>query len=321
MSTAPPEKTSAPLESLSAGEARTLAGLALSRSAIDRHDDRRLDADWLAARWADAGSRVFAVAGGEVHVTADGARLVLTGPQDAPEGRRYFLGADGDRAYFAVGVDVLPEAPAGAVTASLREVGGLLDDAEVGLLVHAVGLDNWHRVHRHCPRCGAATTISAAGHTRHCPVDGSEHYPRTDPAVIMAVIDADDRILLGHQARWPDKRFSTLAGFVEPGESLEHAVIREVAEESGIRVRHATYLGSQPWPMPASLMVGFLAEAESTAISTDEEEIAEAHWYTRAQLAAAVEAGEVLLPGRISIARRLIEHWYGGPLDGDDSWR
>jgi NAD+ diphosphatase len=144
--------------------------------------------------------------------------------------------------------------------------------------------------------------------------DGSEHYPRTDPAVIMAVVDADDRLLLGRQASWPEGRFSTLAGFVEPGESLESAVRREVAEEVGIAVGAVRYLGSQPWPFPSSLMLGFTARAESTTVVRGDGEIAEARWYTRPELLADIRSGHFHVGPSISISRRLIEHWYGGEL-------
>jgi NAD+ diphosphatase len=178
----------------------------------------------------------------------------------------------------------------------------------------AVALDAWHTTHTHCARCGARTRIAEAGMVRACPADGSLHHPRVDPAVIMTVADDDDRVLLGHQARWPARRFSTLAGFVEPGESLEQAVAREVHEETGVVVDTATYLGSQPWPFPNSLMLGFHAHATTTRITVDEVEISEARWFTRDALAAAVASGEVRLPPPVSIARRLIERWHGAPL-------
>ncbi len=149
---------------------------------------------------------------------------------------------------------------------------------------------------------------------RECPTCRAAHFPRTDPAVIMLVTDADERALLGHQPRWPEGRFSTLAGFVEPGEPLEAAVRREVAEEVGIVVGEVTYAGSQPWPFPSSLMLGFFASAHTTDIGVDGVEIASARWFTRGQLAEAIAAGDVGLPGSLSISRWLIETWYGGAL-------
>jgi NAD+ diphosphatase len=156
--------------------------------------------------------------------------------------------------------------------------------------------------------------VENAGHTRRCVNDDSEHYPRTDPAVIMLVVDDDDRLLLGRQVSWPERRFSTLAGFVEPGESLEAAVRREVHEEAGITVDAVTYLGSQPWPFPSSLMLGFTAHARDTAVDRRDGEIAETRWYTREGMLADIASGELLVSPSISISRRLIEHWYGGSL-------
>jgi NAD+ diphosphatase len=289
--------------------------LALARGTTDRAGHRRSDAEWLGARWSDASSRVLLVSDGNVAVSGDPPALALMAPTAlgdvAPE-RRWFLGLDGNGiAMFAVPADL----PDSATRANLRQVGALLDDRDAGLLTTAVALDAWHTTHIHCPRCGTPTTISEAGMVRVCPADGSLHHPRVDPAVIMTVVDRDDRVLLGHQSRWPARRFSTLAGFVEPGESLEQAVAREVHEETGIVVHSATYVGSQPWPFPNSLMLGFHAHATTTQITVDGEEISEAGWFTRDELAAAASSGRVLLPPTISIARRLIERWYGAPLD------
>jgi NAD+ diphosphatase len=190
------------------------------------------------------------------------------------------------------------------------------------LLTHAVALANWHDTHTHCPRCGTPTVPASAGHLTTCPADGTEHFPRLDPAVIMLVTDPDERCLLGRNALWPKGRMSVLAGFVEPGESAEHAVAREVFEETGITVGQIRYLGSQPWPMPRSLMLGFQAVATAgQAIVTQDEEIAEARWFSRAELLAGIEAGELGIAPTSSIARRLIEFWYGGDLpDGPATW-
>ena len=194
--------------------------------------------------------------------------------------------------------------------------------ASTGPTITSVAVANWHASHPRCARCGQPTEVIQSGWARQCPACGAEHFPRTDPAVIMSVIDDAGRILLGHQSRWPDRRFSTLAGFVEPGESLEGAVRREVFEESGIHVTDVTYMGCQPWPFPSSLMLGFRARAGSTQVQVDGEELADARWWTRDQLADDVAAREVLLPPRVSIARRLIEDWFGGPiLDAAEAWR
>jgi NAD+ diphosphatase len=286
--------------------------LALARSTVDRVAHRRIDLAWLTDVWADPSTRVLVVDHGKALVT-DGPALVLVSPAQAPDGDRLLLGEDSGTAYFAV-AGPLPE-PDGDRTrlAYLRQVGAALGDRDAGLLVQAVALINWHATHPRCARCGAPTEVAAAGYLRRCPEDGSEHFPRTDPAVIMAVVDGDDRILLARQPMWPERRASTLAGFVEPGESLEAAVRREVLEEVGVVVGEVTYAGSQPWPFPSSLMVGFHAEAQTTEIVLGEE-ISEARWWRREELRAAVAAGELLPPYRVSIARQLIEAWYGGPL-------
>jgi NAD+ diphosphatase len=215
------------------------------------------------------------------------------------------------------GLDDIPEGP--ARWGDLRRIAALLDDRDAGLFTQALAILNWHSVSRYSPRGGGETVPALSGWVRR-DADGTEHFPRTDAAVIVGVTDADDRLLLGSNVAWEAKRFSLLAGFVEPGESLEAAVIREVFEESGLRVVDPEYLGSQPWPFPASLMVGFSARLAPGADATgrpDGDEIAALRWFSREELAAAVEAGEVLLPGPASIARAIIEHWYGGAiLDG-----
>ncbi len=211
----------------------------------------------------------------------------------------------------------LARAKPGLRPAGLRDAAALLNDRDAGLFTHAVALANWHASHTHCPRCGTPTVTVAAGHAQRCPTDGSEHFPRVDPAVIMLVTDPDDRCLLARNSRWPERRVSILAGFVEPGESAEQAVAREVAEETGIVVTRVRYVGSQPWPMPQSLMLGFRAAAAGQLdLQVDDDEIAEAHWYSRAELRGALEAREILLPPPVSIAHRLIESWYGEELPG-----
>ncbi|MER5648004.1 NAD(+) diphosphatase [Streptosporangium sp. NPDC002524] len=314
-----------------------LGPLLLARSAIDRSAVLRGDAEWLEKTWADAATRVVVVDDGQALVRRSGGevRLVLLPTADAPEGERYLLGVDAEGvAYFAVAAPLAgsthngsltrilsPLAPSELVedqtlTAGLRQVGSLLGDLDAGLLVYAVALDAWHSTHEFCPRCGSGTEVRAGGHVRVCPKDGSQHFPRVDPAVIMLIHDDDDRCLLARGPQWPEGRLSVLAGFVEPGESLEHAVAREVAEEVGVRVAEPRYMGSQPWPFPRSLMLGFFARATSTEFVLDPEEIAEAHWFSRAELLAATQSGEVRLPSEVSIARRLIETWYGEPLAG-----
>lgn len=244
--------------------------------------------------------------------TAYVARRVL-GHRPAPA-----TGAASDVLVHANGVPAAVDgaAPslAGTRWSSLRVVGATLTARDAGLATTAVALDAWHARHPRCPRCGAPTRAVQSGWVRACTVDGSEHYPRTDPAVIMAVVDDADRILLGHAAAWAAGRWSTLAGFVEPGESLENAVRREVREETGVVVDTVQYRGSQPWPFPASLMLGFLAHARSTDVDVDGVELESAAWFTRDRLREAVASGEVVPPGASSIARALVEDWLGGPL-------
>jgi NAD+ diphosphatase len=306
-----------------------LGPLALSRSTVDRATVHRGDAAWVTAAWADPRTRVVVVSNSHALIRSGegGQELVFVSPAEAPEGTKFLLGVDSDDvAYFGVnagGADsrVRSDDP-DVKPMSLRQAGALLSDRDAGLLTHAVALANWHDTHTHCPRCGAQTVPAPAGHLTTCPVDGTEHFPRLDPAVIMLVIDPDDRCLLARNALWPKGRMSVLAGFVEPGESAEHAVAREVFEETSIVVGHIEYLGSQPWPMPRSLMLGFRSAAPGDQrISVDEEEIGEARWFTREEMRAAIDGGELALAPTSSIARRLIEFWYGGELpDAPGGW-
>ena len=197
---------------------------------------------------------------------------------------------------------------------NLRQLGALLSNRDAGLFTEALGIINWHDSHRFSPRTGEPTVSAKGGWVRVDP-SGKEIFPRTDAAIIVGITDADDRLLLGSNAMWESNRYSLLAGFVEPGESLETAVMREVFEESGLRVVDPVYLGSQPWPFPASLMLGFTAklDASSDGIGApDGNEILDVRWFSRAELQAAV--GEILLPGPTSIARAIIEEWFGGPI-------
>jgi NAD+ diphosphatase len=304
-----------------AGRLPNLRPLALARGTVDRSTEHRTDPEWLEARWAEPGTRVLVVDDGQALARlgdAD-AELILLPVSQAPDGPRYLLGVDDDgRAYFGVSAPLpaADDAAAGqAKPVGLRQVGALLVDRDAGLLTHAVALGNWHATHTHCPRCGALTNLVTGGHSRICPVDLSEHFPRTDPAMITLVTDARDRALLARNRAWPERRVSILAGFVEPGESAEQAVEREVAEETGIIVHEIRYLGSQPWPMPASLMLGFWARANGVQpIRVDEEEIAEAHWFSRDELRASMASSEIRLPPPVSIAYRIIESWYGDEL-------
>jgi NAD+ diphosphatase len=292
----------------------------LGRTGVDRAAHLRADDDWLRAAWAHQSSRVIVVDGGRALVDAHDA-LVRTPTADAPAGERYFLGiveesdADEHIGLFAVAAPLPDPAPPDALAATLRDIGDRLSDADAGLLAHASALEQWHARHTHCPRCGAATVVALGGHVRRCVDDGSEHHPRTDPAVIMLVTDdagPDQRCLLGRQPTWPPGRMSTLAGYVEAGETLEHAVVREVFEEVGVRVDDVRYVASQPWPFPSSLMLAFRARATTTQVDVDGVEITEARWFTRDELKAALLDGSLKLPMRASVAFYLINGWLSG---------
>ena len=236
-------------------------------------------------------------------VLVDGDRLALVPLDGLPS--PLLLGVQDGRALFAAdgeGRDDL---------VSVREIAPELAQDEGGLLAYAAALLNWHRRHGFCSVCGTASEIREGGLLRVCPACGAEHHPRTDPVVIMLVVDEErDRVLLGRQPSWPDGRYSALAGFVEPGESLEDAVAREVLEESGVEVTGARYVSSQPWPFPSSLMLGFEAlYVRGEAVAADGE-LDDARWFTRSELLdAAAERGALRLPPALAIARRLIDGW------------
>ncbi len=198
---------------------------------------------------------------------------------------------------------------------NLRSLGSTLSDRDAGMLVEALGVLNWHASHRFSPRTGEPTIVQKGGWVRRDPISNTEVFPRTDAAIIVGITDADDRLLLGSNALWESNRYSLLAGFVEPGESLESAVQREVLEESGIHVIDPVYLGSQPWPFPASLMLGFIAKVDpdfGTDTTPDGTEILDLRWFSRDELTTALT--DIKLPGPTSIARAIIEEWYGGPI-------
>ena len=301
----------------------TLLDLSLSRGALDRAAERRKDPELLPTLLADPATRVLELVEGSTEVLeVDGKVTLHLRPPHRGDlaALGLFLGQDEEgTSYVAVVGDPVDEGEP-RDWRTLREVAVLLGDRDSGLFTSALALANWHAKHTHCPRCGAPTLAQQGGWVRRCTSDGTEHYPRTDPAVIMAVVDADDRLLLARGPQWGPGRFSVLAGFVEPGESLETAVAREVREEVGIAVEDVRYLGNQPWPFPCSLMVGFTATAKDTILRLDDDEIVEAFWVTREDLAREVAAGRIGISPQLSIARRLIEYWYGGELHQDVEW-
>jgi NAD+ diphosphatase len=241
-----------------------------------------------------------------------GPRLIWDEQPELPAGAVY-LGEAGGVPYAAVRGERALTVNGRPVDmwAGLREIGADLGDLDAGLLAQAIGILEWHERNRFSPLSGQPTTIERAGWVQRDPATGTEHFPRTDPAVIMLVHDGGDRVVLGRQAVWPPGRFSILAGFVEPGESAEAAVAREVAEEVGLRVSDIRYVTSQPWPFPQSLMLGFVARAEGDGeLTLDPDEIEEARWFTREELRSG--AGPRALPPPVSIARHILDRWVAG---------
>ncbi|MGE0120851.1 MAG: NAD(+) diphosphatase [Dongiaceae bacterium] len=298
-------------------------------AALDRLAQLRRDAAWIAERLADPTTRILPVwrahnlvipgsspgtgsAPGAAWLSVVRAQHLLREVREIA-----FLGFYERVAHFAIEISDLddPAPVAGlaeaATFADLRAVGPLMDRDQGALLAYARGMMHWHARHRFCGVCGHPTESAEAGHVRRCTsaACGASHFPRTDPAVIMLVHDGGDRVVLGRQKVWPAGMHSVLAGFVEPGESLEDAVRREVAEEVGIAVTDVRYHSSQPWPFPASIMLGFTARAEATDLALAMDELETARWYTRAELLASPETEAFRLPRRDSIARRLLEDW------------
>lgn len=293
----------------------------LAREELDRRAEERLQDGLLDAARADDAAEVLVVVGDTAPLRSsvgDGLRYVS--PGDVSAGARWaFLGRRPDGipvllAAFAKDVIDAVDAPHG--WGSLRTVGGALSAYDAGVFVEGLSLGRWLIDAPFCPACGASAEIVKAGWGRHCPACGREHFPRTDPAVIVAVTNAsDDRLLLGSNALWGAGRYSCFAGFVEAGESLEATVVREVREEAGVRVGKIGYHGSQGWPYPRSLMVGFRAVAiDAAEAEADGEEILHVRWFTRAEIADALAGiGDITLPGPASIARSLISAWQASP--------
>ena len=292
-----------------------LNNLVLARSTVDRSSHIRADETKLEEFWGQA--RIILLVN-DLFVATSAQLRFFNALEISGDGDRYFLGIDHDTglSYFVWHTNESAIVESLSLTEEsfrgLRQIGSLLTDLEAGLAAHALALSHWHSTHQRCSRCGAPTQVQLGGAMRVCEVDGSQHHPRTDPAIIVLVKDQDDRLLLGRQSVWPEKRFSNFAGFVEPGESFEQCVVREVAEECGVRVESVHYLGSQPWPFPASIMIAFESvTSDPSTAKADGEEITEIRWFTRSEMKKAVEDGELSLPPPISVSRRMIEHWYG----------
>lgn len=312
------------------------ARLALGREHIDRDAVSRTSAELLNGLRHDASTRILLVHDGKAAASVEATPgaiaelLYFTGEDIVDETPLVYLGRDLDdeSAYLAAFIATAENLRGRAADLSendwhdLRVIGSELSNRDSGLFTQALALYNWHKAHEHSPATGSQTVAEDAGWVRRAVSDDSQVFPRTDPAVIVLVTDDNDRILLGNNAMWESNRYSLLAGYVEPGESLESAAVREVFEESGLRVVDPVYLGSQPWPFPASIMLGFtarLAPGEHPENhAADGEEILSLRWFTRDELKAALD--EIKLPGKVSIARALIEHWMGEELPQNAGW-
>jgi NAD+ diphosphatase len=274
----------------------TFAGAGLDRAAGERRRP-----EWVEARREEPAARALLLS--ERGVWMEDGRLLLVRPDDGA----VFLGLAAGVPVFATHLG--DKNPARGAPAGLREAATELPADEAALAAYAASLLGWHRRHRFCANCGQPTEPLDAGHERHCPACGTHHFPRTDPVVIVRVTDGT-RLLLGRKADWPERRYSVLAGYVEPGEALEDTVRREIHEEAGVEVLSTSYLASQPWPFPSSLMVGFHAHAAGAEPRPNDVELADVRWFELAEVeAAAAGLGEVFLPPPFTIARRLIDGW------------
>lgn len=295
----------------------------MAQAVLNRDGDARDNSELFDQLWLEAQTRIIVLHRGKTLIR-DGHLKLLTTEQATAGKYRVYLGRTtlslGDQPEgTAVVLSVLSDNAAKAIEPDegnwhdLRKSGSGLHPRDAALFTQAVAIHNWHETHQHCPNCGAITVMQQGGWSRLCVSEDRQLFPRTDAAVIVTVTDDQDRILLGTQGSWEQNRWSILAGFVEAAESLEAAVIREMQEESGLLVTNPVYLGSQAWPYPYSLMLGFTAQVDPSnspdSIRPDGIEIAKLRWFTREELKA--EAKNILLPSRVSIARSLIEHWLG----------
>ncbi len=288
---------------------------------LDRISHLREDAAWVAARRRAKDTRLVPVWRSRSLVrTEEDRALILTVEEagdllDAAQ-HEVILGLEGDTLYLGLDLSHLddpyghPRIDADGAFEDLRQIGPIIPADEGAILAHARGMMTWHQRHGFCGVCGAPTEASHGGYQRNCTNCGAQHFPRTDPAVIM-LVHKGDNCLLGRTHQFPRRIYSTLAGFVEPGESLEEAVAREVFEEAGVRVGEVRYMASQPWPFPSSLMLGFHAEAEAMELNIDPKELEDARWMTREQMDR-IEEFDMELPRRDSIAWRLVKAWMDG---------
>lgn len=299
---------------------------------VDRLAGARLDPAWRAQALAHPGTRFVPVwrERSLLWELASGGACLLSAPDPLLRRARLdecvLLGEFEGAPCFAVeligeAAELEPLLQAGSSFMDLRDCGGAVGQEEGGLLAYARAMLFWQRRHRFCGECGGATRSEEAGHLRVCTQTACDarHFPRTDPAIIVLTTEASGtRALLGRQRQWPRGMYSCLAGFVEPGETLEHAVVREVREESGVGVERVEYRSSQPWPFPSSLMLGFRAVAHSLDIEGEDDELEDARWFSREDLVAGVRGGTLRVPRKVSIAYRLVEEWFNegeqGPL-------
>lgn len=301
---------------------RKFEHLTFCQPAADRRSIERSNDAWVLAQRQSAAARFIVTCKSSCLVDASFALVKLIPETLPPDWEKYpsiFLGFVGDTPVFALSVDETAKAAfhQHGEFSELRPVALSLPHEDAALVVHARAVFHWHALNRFCGGCGDELTCSAAGHARRCGNPGcalGEIFPRIDPAVIVLVTH-EDRCLLGRQTAWPARRYSCLAGFMEAGETLEETVRREVREESGIHVDQVRYYASQPWPFPQSLMVGFHASARTTEIILHDDELEDARWFTRAEIQAGLESGQLRLSAPLSIAFGLIRHWYAA--DGD----
>ncbi|WP_168207485.1 NAD(+) diphosphatase [Microlunatus elymi] len=283
-------------------------------SRLIRVEEHQTSNEWVPKLWQSPDARLLIVDAtrGVVPVDERGERLRFVAPvEEYDSARHYLLGTVDAVPYFVMLGD--PDESVPGPSGTVRQLTVSLDDLDREIAITAVALINWHRNESFCGRCGTTSEVRKAGFMRVCPNCGNEYFPRTDPAVIVAILDDEDRLLLGSQADWGN-RVSVFAGFVEAGESAEQAVHREIAEEVGLSLRDIRYYGSQPWPFPRSLMLGFVARAAGTEINIDNAEISYADWFTRDRLARDMADGTIARPSSNSIAFRLITAWRQGRL-------